>query len=139
MLRCSPKAYAQCPDRHLCGPIEDATFTEGSECAVFNRAVEAKPMTNADRIQSMGDKEFGNAPLTLDQLIEMDGEPVWLVDGGGNEMWGLVDTGNDHIDVIDSQSGLWRGEFYNMSGDGKNGLHLIGWLAYRQKPEVATK
>ncbi len=79
-------------------------------------------------------------PLTLEELRQMDGEPVWLVDGSGNEMWGLVDAGDDHPDVIDSQCGLWRGEFYNMSGDGKNGLHLIGWLAYRRKPkEVKTK
>jgi len=48
MLRCSEKAYAQCPDRHLCGPIEDATFTEDSECAAFNQTVEEKPMTKAE-------------------------------------------------------------------------------------------
>lgn len=58
MLRCSPKAYAKCPDRHLCGPIEDATFTEDSECAAFNRAVEDKPMTNADRIRAMSNEEL---------------------------------------------------------------------------------
>lgn len=58
MLSCSPKAYAQCPDRHLCGPIEDATFTESSECAAFNRAVADKPMTNGDRIRAMSDEDL---------------------------------------------------------------------------------
>lgn len=40
MQRCSEKAYAKCPTRHLCGPIEEATFTDDSECAVFNAKVE---------------------------------------------------------------------------------------------------
>lgn len=58
MLRCSPKAYTKCPDHHLCGPIEAATFTDDSECAAFNWAVESKPMTNADRIRAMSDEEL---------------------------------------------------------------------------------
>lgn len=49
-----------------------------------------------------------NELLTLDELRQMDGEPVWVVDGDGNEMWGLVDMTNDHPDVFDSQYGLWR-------------------------------
>lgn len=40
MRRCSEKAYARCPERHLCGPIEDAVFTDGSACAVYNAKVE---------------------------------------------------------------------------------------------------
>ncbi len=58
MLRCSEKAYAQCPDCHLCGPIEDATFTEDSECAAFNRAVEEKPMTHHDLVRAMSDEDL---------------------------------------------------------------------------------
>ncbi len=58
MLRCSKKAHAKCPARHLCDPIEDATFTEDSECAAFNREVEYKPMTNADRIRAMSNEEL---------------------------------------------------------------------------------
>ena len=40
MQRCSEKAYAMCPVRQWCGPIEEATFTDDSECAVFNTKVE---------------------------------------------------------------------------------------------------
>lgn len=47
-----------CPTRHLCGPIEEAIFTEDSECAEFNRYVEDKPMTNGDRIRSMSNEEL---------------------------------------------------------------------------------
>ncbi len=58
MLRCSEKAFARCPSHDLCRPIESATFTEDSECAAFNREVEDKPTTNADRIRVMSDEEL---------------------------------------------------------------------------------
>lgn len=58
MQRCSEKAYAMCPTRQLCGPIDEATFTDDSECALFNRSVEDKPMTNADRIRAMNGYEL---------------------------------------------------------------------------------
>lgn len=60
MMQCSKRAYAMCPDRHFCGPIEAATFADDSECAAFNAAVEDKPMTNADRIRAMDDEELGH-------------------------------------------------------------------------------
>ncbi len=77
MLRCSPKAYAQCPDHHLCGPIEDATFTEDSECAVFNCAVEDKPMTNADRIRAMNDKELAEFIGHNSLCDRIQSEGIW--------------------------------------------------------------
>lgn len=58
MQRCSEKAFAMCPIRHLCGTREEATFSEYSECAAFNKAVDGKPMTNADRIRAMSDEEL---------------------------------------------------------------------------------
>ena len=36
----------------------EATFTDDSDCAEFNRAVEDKPMTNADRIRAMSDENL---------------------------------------------------------------------------------
>lgn len=58
MQRCSKKAYAMCPTRHLCGSIEEAIFSEDSECAAFNRTVEDKPMSNGDRIRAMSDEQL---------------------------------------------------------------------------------
>ena len=40
MQRCSERAYASCPARHLCGPIEDAVFTDGSACQIYNAAID---------------------------------------------------------------------------------------------------
>lgn len=58
MLKCDPKAFAQCPTRHLCGTPNDATFSEGSDCDKFNRQVQFQPATNADRIRAMSDEEL---------------------------------------------------------------------------------
>lgn len=40
MQMCSKEAYAACPARDLCGPIEEATFTEGSACEIFNSGID---------------------------------------------------------------------------------------------------
>ena len=58
MMRCSERAYAMCPTRHLCGSRNDATFTQRSECADFNRRIEDLPMTNAEKIRAMNDGEL---------------------------------------------------------------------------------
>lgn len=59
MMKCSAKAFAACPTRHLCGSIEDATYCEGSECDKFNQEIENHVFTNADQIRAMGDEELG--------------------------------------------------------------------------------
>ena len=58
MLKCSKEAFAACPTRHLCGCPEEATFTEGSECDMFNRQIGSHVMTHADQIRAMSDEEL---------------------------------------------------------------------------------
>ena len=73
---------------------------------------------SALREQVVADKDAGkNEPLTLDELREMDGEPVWLVNQNGGR-W-----------VIMSGVYLWNSR--------KNADYGKTWLAYRQKPEEA--
>lgn len=79
-----------------------------------------------------------NEPLTLDELREMDGEPVWCVDGRGNQCWCLVNCDDGLPCCYDNETGLWEDCFYGMTGDGRFGLHQSGWLAYRSKPEEGT-
>ncbi len=73
-----------------------------------------------------------NEPLTLDELRQMDGEPVWVVvleDVGRNPpYWAIVDTANGRrsrgarlISHIDDDFGAYK-------------LHRETWLAYRNKP-----
>lgn len=64
-----------------------------------------------------------NDPLTLEQLREMDGEPVWVVRGEGEGRWALI-------------------RFVNNYGVGTHGCGFLGfedwqvdWWAYRRKPE----
>lgn len=68
---------------------------------------------------------LSNEPLTIKQLREMDGEPVWVVstDGSFEPCWGLINCLDKN--VYDSEN-----EFCPFRQYGKT------WLAYRRKPEV---
>ena len=67
-----------------------------------------------------------NEPLTLDELREMDGEPVWVVmvdkKFSGLNGWYLVHHGSAYLARIDD----WELD------DDKYGVE---WLAYRRPPE----
>lgn len=79
-----------------------------------------------------------NDPLTLEQLLGMGGEPVWCVDGRGNQCWCLVNCDDGFPCCYDNETGLWEDCYYGMRGDDEFGLHKFGWLAYRRKPEKGT-
>ena len=72
-----------------------------------------------------------NEPLTIEQLREMDGEPVWLVEHPDWGHWELSADAEDYIADRDQ-------DFYGLKHDdpaGQCGLHVLGWLAYRRPPE----
>ena len=77
-------------------------------------------------IQEMPTLTPPNEPLTIEQLREMDGEPVWvvLVDEkfSGLNGWYLVHHGSAYLARIDD----WELD------DDKYGVE---WLAYRRPPE----
>ncbi len=80
-------------------------------------------------------KEEKNDPLTLDELREMDGEPVWIVEHPDWGHWELSEDAEDYLSDRDE-------DFYGMRHDdpnGKYGLHMLGWLAYRRKPGEGAK
>ena len=64
-------------------------------------------------------KRKRNAPLTLDELREMDGEPVWCVSLGAK-----LSRGDGWYIGVNN---------WYMGGYGKK------WMAYRQKPEEVQK
>ena len=81
-------------------------------------------------LEDVTDKNVGkNEPLTLNELRQMDGEPVWVEfqDGSGG-CWGLV-----HITVL-NHIVFANGLFCTV------GKPYFGktWLTYRQKPEECT-
>lgn len=71
-----------------------------------------------------------NEPLTLKQLREMDGEPVWIVDIGGRNWygpgWAIVDRENNLVRTVKN----WNAVFFESYGE--------RWLAYRRPPEVQS-
>lgn len=68
-----------------------------------------------------------NFPLTLDELREMDGEPVWVQSPGVPEYgsWRIVAG----VDTEDGERTLFCNGDFNCRDYGKV------WLAYRRKPE----
>lgn len=68
-----------------------------------------------------------NEPLTLEQLREMDGEPVWIVDVGPHKWygpgWAIVDRDNCLVRTAKN----WNPVFFERYGE--------RWLAYRRPPE----
>lgn len=73
-----------------------------------------------------------NEPLTIEQLREMNGEPVYLIVDDGYEpleMWALIDVPEkDHIVLINNIGG--RSAYY--SDDDLERDHIT---AYRRPPE----
>ena len=67
-----------------------------------------------------------NAPLTLDELRQMDGEPVWVQSPGVPEYgrWAIVEGVGENC--------LFLRDDFTCHDYGKT------WLAYRQKPEEGT-
>lgn len=76
-----------------------------------------------------------NNPLTHDELLKMEGQPVWLEDGAGHKRWGLVYCTDNEVYCYDNDEALWDSEFFQLKGDREHGLHPMGWIAYRRKPE----
>ena len=69
MLRCSPEAFALCPDAKYCGGFDDAIFMEGSDCESFNRNIERE-----DRLR------VAAAVVTLGEISEAAGLSLAVVD-----------------------------------------------------------
>lgn len=84
------------------------------------------------RMIELAKAEKDNGPLTMEELQTMEGQPVWCEDGCGHKAWCLVTADQS---AIDSDTGLWDGDFYGMENATGDGLHGMGWLAYRRKPE----
>lgn len=68
--------------------------------------------------------------LSLEQLKQMDGKPVWIVEYPDWGHWELSEDAEDYLCDRDT-------ELYGLTypdPDGKVGLHKLGWLAYAYPP-----
>lgn len=81
---------------------------------------------SALRQQNVTDKDVGrNEPLTLDELLEMPCEPVYIV-AGYVSWWDIVSFAGTEYLYLKVEGSLPFRDY------GKN------WAAYRQKPEEGT-
>ena len=81
----------------------------------------------AKALEDVTDKDVGkNDPLTLDELRQMDGEPVWVQSPGIPEYgrWAIVEGVGENS--------LFLHDDFTCHDYGKT------WLAFRQKPEEGT-
>ena len=75
------------------------------------------------------DNNVGAKPLTLDELQQMAGEPIWVENSsekhaeGFTDEWALVST-SPHARVVESTRTIYRLEYYGKT-----------WVAYHRKPK----
>ena len=68
-------------------------------------------------------------PLSLEQLQEMDGQPVWIVEYPDWGHWELSEDAEDYL--CDRDTDLYG---FMSDLDGEAGYHELGWLAYPYPP-----
>lgn len=68
-------------------------------------------------------------PLSLEQLREMDGKPVWIVEYPDWGHWELSEDAEDYL--CDRDTDLYG---FMSDLDGEAGFHELGWLAYPYPP-----
>lgn len=85
--------------------------------------VEHKELTALRSMQEAGE------PLSLEQLKQMDGKPVWIVEFPDWGHWELSEDAEDYL--CDRDTDLYG---FMSDLDGEAGYHELGWLAYPYPP-----
>ena len=121
-----------CPMRHENGNCTVAggfcTAVNDPVCEALHNAFDCGHRS-ALRQQDVPDKDVGkNEPLTLDELRQMDGEPVYSVEITGREEWLFRRDGG----FADMYGEFTSDDFMVWDNYGKL------WWCYRQKPEEGT-
>lgn len=97
------------------------------------------PDTKDDAITALREKLQWDYPvaLTMEELRERDGKPVFAVDGENHKCWVIVNAKDECC--ADNEFGSWQMCFYNMTNVGSDTLHDMGWLAYDHPPKEAKE
>lgn len=102
---------------------------DADEAKKLERMLTLKPSEKALfrlMLDRMPTYEPPNPPLTVDELQEMDGEPVWVCEpSGANGVWGLVDREYQMIRLHGGGLAIWENNDKS-------------WVAYRRKLEEET-
>lgn len=111
-----------------CTMLVDGVCCDADPCENLIAGFLEEP--TADVVPAHRKENAHSVPLTLDELREMDGEPVWceIYIKGQSSFYGIVHGENvtGFIPGDDNPSNL---AITNV------GAYGLAWLAYRQKPE----
>ena len=119
-----------CPMRHENGNCTVAggfcTAVNDPVCEALHNAFDSGYRSALRQEEHFRDLTKKVEPLTLDELREMDGEPVWVQSPGIPEYgrWAIVEGAGENC--------LFLHDDFTCHDYGKT------WLAYRQKPEEGT-
>ena len=80
-------------------------------------------------ITALRSMQEAGEPLSLEQLREMDGKPVWIVEYPDWGHWELSEDAEDYL--CDRDTDLYG---FMSDLDGEAGFHELGWLAYSYPP-----
>lgn len=72
-----------------------------------------------------------NRVLTPEELQGMEGEPVFIQQGDGDEYWSVVKAGSLLIGECDPD---FQDMTCSFDKDGHFGLHVLGWRALERRP-----
>lgn len=105
------------------------TFPDGEKCSVYDWYEQVGPVYRRPP-EAKDNNVPTNEPLTIEELREMDGDPVWIVDVGPHKWygpgWAIVDRDNCLVRTVKN----WNAVFFESYGE--------RWLAYRRPPEVQS-
>lgn len=121
---------AECIHIYENSQLQSRTFTPDALTATYVAGLAA--------LQEKQEREWPT-PLDLEELVEMDGQPVWVEFGCGESGWAILEVTTLIGDVALHGPTIWEPDidFLNMEHndpDGHHGLHLLGWRVYRNKP-----
>lgn len=85
----------------------------------------------SDLIEWVGPE--ANDPLTMEELLEMDGKPVFCTFGVGTPQWGIMSRFYEKPLCLTFETAFIEKDDYGRQGNGSYGLSIYpqGWLAYR--------
>ncbi len=123
-----------CP---YCGTEMDVAGYADGYTAVCSGCMSEGPFMNAPKeARAAARKRYVPPvkPLTLDELKAMNGEPVWIVEFPDWGHWELADNAEMYLEERDEDLYNLRMPKGMTDPDGRFGLHVMGWLAYKSKP-----
>lgn len=136
-------------------PIEERMFCTSCRGQKDNRDVKrynCGPLSIIDRLAEYEDTGLTpdeinlllngkNDPLTFDELRKMNGEPIFVQHGDGDQGYVVVEVDSSGISFYGPIYGeiahCAEESVMNMTTNGRcghYGLHVLGWRAYRRNP-----